>query len=146
MSNQPVIDGLKTVLADSYALYLKTQNYHWNVTGPQFKGLHELFELQYTDLAAAIDDIAELIRSSGEKAPGTWKAYEALTSIEDGDENADAGTMVKQLAAAQEIISRSLQQTLDAAEKAGDEVVVDAMVGRLAVHRKNRWMLQSSLP
>lgn len=145
MSNKPVVDALKKVLADSYALYLKTQNYHWNVEGPQFKALHELFELQYTDLATAIDEIAELIRSLGEKAPGTMQSYGSTTIIKDGNENADAATMVKELADDQKLISQRLTETREAAENAGDEVVVDMMVQRLAVHRKNKWMLESSL-
>ncbi len=143
MSNAPVTDALKTVLADTYALYLKTQNYHWNVEGPQFKALHDLFEEQYNDLFAAIDDIAELIRTLGEKAPGKLAFYAETTRITAGDENYDAMTMVKDLAESQSQIVESLQAAHDAADKAGDEVVVDAMIGRMAVHRKNRWMLQS---
>ena len=111
MTNQPVIEGLKNVLADSYALYLKTQNYHWNVEGPHFKPLHVLFEEQYTDLATAIDEVAELIRGLGAKAPGTWGAYEALTNIKDGDENASADAMVKALAEDQAVIQQTFDMT-----------------------------------
>ena len=145
MSNNPVADTLKQALADSYALYLKTQNYHWNVTGPQFKSLHEMFEEQYTDLAAAIDEIAERIRTLGETAPGTWKAYQALTSIEDGDETVDAQTMVKQLVADQATLGKTFKAVVDASEKAGDEVSVDLAIGRITVHEKNAWMLRSSI-
>lgn len=144
--SQKVVENLKNVLADSYALYLKTQNYHWNVKGPHFNSLHLLFEGQYQDLAASIDEIAELIRALGEIAPGTWKEYEALTVIKDGDATLSADEMVKDLAEDQEkIVKNSLQKTLDAAEEAGDDVVVDAMVGRMTVHRKNKWMLNSSI-
>lgn len=145
MSNQPVVDGLKKVLADSYALYTKTQNYHWNVTGPHFKSLHELFEEHYTDLFEAIDELAELIRGLGEKAPGSWKAFEELRTITDGDENADASTMVKDLAKDQEAIKQAILSALEAAQDAEDEVVIGALVDRLTVHSKNKWMLDSSL-
>lgn len=145
MTNKPVIEGLKKVLADSYMLYLKTQNYHWNVEGMHFKPLHELFEEQYNDLADAIDDIAELIRGLGEKAPATVGAYSALSTIKDGDENASAETMVKELAVDQAAISATIQTALEAAQKAGDEVVIGALVERLTVHRKAKWMLSSSL-
>lgn len=145
MTNNPVAESLKQVLADSYALSIKTQNYHWNVEGPQFQTLHALFETHYTDLAAAIDEIAELIRGLGEKAPGSFGAYEAITTIEPGDENADATTMVKQLAADQDAITASLNEALSAAQTAGDEVVIGALVDRLTVHRKNKWMLLSSI-
>ncbi len=137
--------ALKTVLANSYALYLKTQNYHWNVTGPNFKALHSLFEDQYNDLATAIDEIAELIRGLGEKAPGTWKAYEAITHIKDGDENLSANDMVNDLMNDQDIIQKSLEEAIKEAEKNNDEVVIGALVERMTVHRKNKWMLKSSL-
>ena len=138
-------ESLKKVLADSYALYLKTQNYHWNVTGPHFKALHSLFEEQYTDLASAIDEVAELIRGLGEKAPGTWKAYEAITQIKDGDENLSAGDMVNDLMNDQDLIQKTLEEAMKEAEKNNDEVIIGALVERMTVHRKNKWMLQSSL-
>lgn len=145
MSNQKLCDDLKKVLADSYALYLKTHNFHWNVTGPHFVLLHELFEGQYKDLAEAIDDIAELIRGLGEKAPGTWAKFDSIRVIKDGDENADAKTMIAELAADQDTISITIQNALEEAQKSGDEVIVGAMAERLTVHRKNKWMLESSL-
>lgn len=146
MSNQEnVIAELKKVLADSYALYLKTQNYHWNVEGPYFKPLHLLFEEQYTDLASAIDEIAELIRGLGEKAPGTFKAYQEITAIADGNENQSANQMVEDLIADQNLITKTLQAALQAAQEAGDEVVIGVLVERMTVHRKNQWMLRSSL-
>jgi starvation-inducible DNA-binding protein len=145
MANKPVIEGLKNVLADNYALYLKTQNYHWNVEGPDFKGLHLLFEEQYTDLAGAIDTVAELIRGLGEKAPGTFDTYIKRTSIKSGNENASAQQMVKDLLESQALIQKTLQQCLEIAQKAGDEVVAGFMIERLTFHRKASWILKSSL-
>ncbi len=144
MSNKLVVEALKKVLADSQALYLKTQNYHWNVEGPHFKSLHQLFEEQYTDLAEAVDEIAELIRALGEKAPGSWKAYDTIRTIEDGDEEATAVNMVKDLAEAQSSIQNTLQQALKAAQNVDNEVVIGVLVDRMSVHSKNKWMLNSS--
>ncbi len=145
MTQKSVTDNLKILLADSYSLYLKTQNYHWNVTGANFKPLHLLFEEQYSELALAIDEIAELIRGLGEKAPATWGAYEKITNIKDGDENAAAKTMVEDLANDQNIIIKTLQNLLESAQNANDEVVIGAAVDRMTVHRKNKWMLDSSI-
>lgn len=145
LNTQPVAEALKPVLADSYALYLKTQNYHWNVTGPHFRSLHELFEEQYTDLAAAIDEVAERIRMLGEKAPGSFSAYQALTSIEEGDENVNAEAMVQQLAHDQTVVIGGLKQALKAAQEAEDEVTAGLIADRMSVHEKNAWMLNSSI-
>ncbi|MEA0970804.1 DNA starvation/stationary phase protection protein [Candidatus Megaera venefica] len=145
MTNKPVIEGLKNVLADNYALYLKTQNYHWNVEGPNFKGLHLLFEEQYADLAGAIDTVAELIRGLGEKAPGTFDTYIKRTSIKSGNENASAQQMIQDLLESQTLIQKTLQQCLEMAQKAGDEVVAGFMIERLTFHRKASWILKSSL-
>ena len=145
MSNNPVAQTLKTVLADSYTLYLKTQNYHWNVTGPNFHSLHVMFEEQYTDLAVANDDIAERIRALGEVAPGSYKAFSKLATVKEADDTPpDASTMVKHLAQDQTVLLASLQDALEAAQKAGDEVTVGMVSERMTVHEKNRWMLQSS--
>lgn len=138
-------DNLKQVLADSYALYIKTQNFHWNVTGPNFQSLHLLFEGQYNDLFAAVDEIAERIRTLGDKAPGSFKAYSAITNIEDGDENASAEEMVKQLAEDQNKIVKSLNTALDSAQKDDDEATIGLLVDRITVHEKNGWMLRSSV-
>jgi len=145
MVNKLVIEALKNVLADNYALYLKTQNYHWNVEGPNFKGLHLLFEEQYTDLARAIDTVAELIRGLGEKAPGTFDTYIKRTSIESGNENASAQQMVNDLLEDQTLIQKTLQQCLEIAQKANDEVVAGFVIERLTFHRKTSWILKSSL-
>ena len=145
MTKEAVTKNLKILLADTYALYLKTQNYHWNVTGPNFQALHSLFEEQYQDLAEAIDTIAERIRALGEKAPGTWKIYEKLTSIKDGDENISADKMVTELADDQELLVNSLKKALDPAQEEGDEVTIGLIVDRMGVHEKAVWMLKSSI-
>ena len=145
MSNKPVVKALKSVLADNYTLYLKTQNYHWNVEGPNFKSLHLLFEEQYNDLATAVDTTAELIRGLGEKAPGTFEAYSKSTSITPGNENASAEEMLKEIADDQGKIQKTLQHALEVAQKANDEVVAGFMIERQTVHRKAEWMLRSSM-
>lgn len=145
LNASPVAAELKVLLADSYTLYLKTQNYHWNVTGPNFKSLHELFEEQYTDLAAAIDEIAERIRSLGEKAPGTMQAYSDTTNIKPGNEDADAATMVRELEKDQAIVVDTLRAVLKAAQNANDEVTAGLVADRMTVHEKNAWMLSSSI-
>ena len=144
MSNQPVINSIKKVLIDNYALYLKTQNYHWNVEGENFSSLHLLFEGQYTDLAAAVDTIAELIRGLGEKVPAITEIYKTSVIKPAGD-NLSATKMVKELANDQELIQTSLQKSLEIAQKAGDEVVADFLIQRLTTHRKAAWFLRSSL-
>lgn len=146
MSNKPVIEGLKHTLADSYTLFLKTQNYHWNVTGPNFRGLHLLFEEQYNDLFAAIDEIAERIRALGEHAPGSFKAFGKLSGIKEAaDETPTSAAMVKELAKDQDTLLSTLGKAIEAAQKAGDESTADLLIGRVAVHEKNRWMLKSSV-
>lgn len=145
MTNQKVADSLQVVLADSYILYLKTQNYHWNVTGPHFKSLHLMFEEQYNDLFTAVDLIAERIRALGVKAYGSFKKYSEITNIKEGDENLGATSMVKELADDQEKIVKTLTQTLKAAQDVGDEVTVGIVTDRIEIHDKNSWMLKSSL-
>lgn len=144
MSNKPVTEALKVVLADSYSLYLKTHNYHWNVEGVHFKMLHEMFEEQYTDLAGAVDEIAERIRTLGEKAPGTFAAFTDLSSIKPGNENADASSMVKDLADSQDVMVESLKKALEAAQTANDEVTIGLVTDRMGVHEKAAWMLKST--
>lgn len=142
-TNQPVAYALKKVLADSYALYLKTQNYHWNVTGPHFRSLHLMFEEQYTELAAAIDVIAEHIRILGEKAPGSFEAFQTLSTLSDGDENADAGRMVRDIRDDQLALSRMLKDAVALAQRHHDEATIDLLIGRIRAHEKNAWMLSS---
>jgi starvation-inducible DNA-binding protein len=145
MSNQPVIKALDTVLADSYALYLKTQNYHWNVTGPNFASLHALFQTQYEELTTAIDDIAERIRVLGAKAPGSFSAFKSLTSIADGTGEEDAATMVKNLKTDHQQVLSSLKIALKAAQDAEDEGSIALLSERIPAHEKTVWMLGASL-
>lgn len=133
MNNNPTAEALKIVLADSYALYLKTHNYHWNVEGPHFRELHLMFEEQYTDLAVAVDNIAERIRALGEKAPGTFSAFSKLSSIKEGDENSSAASMVKDLAASQDSLVKSLKDALEIAQKANDEVTAGLLIDRMTM-------------
>ena len=145
MSKDNLTKAMKIVLADTYALYLKFHNYHWNVEGPRFYSLHNFFEVQYTELAVAVDDIAETIRQLGTKAPASFKMYKELANITDGDENASAGQMVKDLAADIETIIKSCSAALEVAQEAEDEATTDLMVQRIAVHRKTGWMLKSMM-
>ena len=137
--------GLSRLLADSYTLYLKTHNYHWNVTGPQFNTLHQMFEGQYTELAAAVDEIAERIRALGVRAPGSYSAYSQLTRIEEGNGEESADEMIRQLAIGQETIVRTARDAFPAADKASDEPTADLLTQRMQIHEKNAWMLRSML-
>ena len=140
---QKIALGLSRLLADSYTLYLKTHNYHWNVKGPLFNTLHQMFEAQYTELAAAVDEIAERIRALGEPAPGSYKAYAQLTSIEEEDAGPDAEQMIRQLLKGQETVVRTARSVIGAAEAANDEPTADLLTQRMQVHEKNAWMLRS---
>ena len=140
-----IADGLSALLADSYSLYLKTHNYHWNVTGPQFNTLHMMFETQYTELATAVDEIAERIRALGVKAPGSYSEFAKLTSIEEGTGNENAEEMIRQLAIGQEAVVRTAREAFPAADKANDEPTADLLTQRMQIHEKNAWMLRSML-
>ncbi len=142
---QEITKGLSKLLADSYTLYLKTHNYHWNVTGPQFNTLHQMFEGQYTELALAVDEIAERIRALGEPAPGSYKAFSALTSIEEEDGVPGAEEMVRELVKGQEAVARTARGAFAAADKASDEPTADLLTQRMQVHEKNAWMLRSMI-
>lgn len=144
MSNY--VRALERVLADSYALYVKTQNYHWNVEGPHFKSLHELFELQYRDLFEANDEIAERIRALGAKVDGSFNGFAKLTEISEPNKEIEDTAMVVDLFHSQQVIAKSLKAALEAAQSAGDEVTADMMIARLNVHEKAAWMLRSILP
>lgn len=145
MSKSQVAASLQIVLANNYALYLKTQNYHWNVTGPHFKSLHVLFEEQYNDLFAANDEIAERIRTLGEKVPASFSVFNDAASIADGNENADATSMVTDLADDQGHMVQFLNDALKVAQDADDEVTIGLVTERMAVHEKAGWMLRSSV-
>ena len=139
-----VIEILEKILADSYGLYFKTQNYHWNVTGTEFRSLHLLFESQYTELAEAIDEIAERIRTLGPKV-GPLSKIIRLASITEADGNLDSASMLADLAKDQDNMVASLYNGLKISEQAGDEGTSDMIIQRIKVHEKNKWMLVSSL-
>ena len=140
---QEIAKGLAVLLADSYTLYLKTHNYHWNVEGPLFNTLHQMFEEQYSELALAVDEIAERIRALGEPAPGSYSAYAKLTSIEEENASPGAEDMIRQLVKGQETVVRTARRAFRAAEAANDEPTADLLTQRMQVHEKNAWMLRS---
>jgi starvation-inducible DNA-binding protein len=138
-----IAEGLKVLLADSYTLYLQTHNFHWNVTGPQFRELHLMFEEHYTELATAVDDIAERIRTLGVAAPGTYKAFAELSRIEEVEGVPAASEMVARLTAAHEQVVRSCREVLATAQEAGDESTAALVSDRMRVHEKTAWMLRA---
>ena len=140
-----IAEGLSRLLADSYTLYLKTHNYHWNVTGPMFNTLHTMFEVQYTELATAVDEIAERIRALDHPAPGSYKAFGKLTSIEEEDGTPSAEEMIRKLVQGQEAVVRTARQVFPLADEAHDEPTADLLTQRMQVHEKNAWMLRSML-
>jgi starvation-inducible DNA-binding protein len=142
---EAIAGGLSRLLADSYTLYLKTHNYHWNVTGPQFNTLHQMFEEQYTELATAVDEIAERIRALGVRAPGSYGEFATLTSIEEGSGEESAEEMIRQLAIGQETVVRTARSAFPTADEANDEPTADLLTQRMQLHEKNAWMLRSML-
>lgn len=145
MSNQATIKELQQLLANIYALALKTQNYHWHVTGPHFKQLHELFDEQYSSLASEVDEVAERIIILGGQAPATYKALGALTNINDGDSNLTWQAMVSDLASDQDKIVESLTNVLRAAEQAKDEGTIDFASSKFSYYEKQRWFLEAHI-
>jgi len=145
MDNQTVIDRLENLLADSYTLYLKTHNYHWNVTGPMFTSLHTLFETQYTELALAVDEIAERIRTLGARAPGSYSEFTALATVREDTTSPKATQMIEALVADQHTIANAAKAVGDAAVAAGDDATADLATRRIDIHQKNAWLLQSHL-
>jgi starvation-inducible DNA-binding protein len=135
--------GLSQFLADSYTLYLKTHNFHWNVTGPMFRALHNMFEEQYQDLALAVDDIAERIRTLGCPAPGTYAEFARLSSIPEPEGVLAAQEMVRQLAEDHETVVRTARSLVPTVEEVKDEASLDLIVERMQVHEKTAWMLRS---
>ncbi len=138
-----VVECLERLLADSYALYLKTQSYHWNVTGPMFTTLHTLFEVQYTELAAAIDEIAERIRALGAPAPGSFTQFMDLSTVAEDTSVPKATDMIRNLVTDQQKVAASAKSVVRAAEEANDDASVDLGVRRIDLHEKNAWMLRS---
>ncbi len=137
--------GLKRLLADSYTLYLQTHNFHWNVTGPQFRELHLMFEEHYTELATAVDEIAERIRTLGEVAPGTYKAFSALSSIPEIDGVPEASEMVRILNRGHEQVVKTCREALGPTQDAADESSAALISDRMRIHEKTAWMLRAML-
>ena len=142
---QAIAEGLSKLLADSYTLYLKTHNYHWNVKGPMFNTLHQMFEEQYTELAEAVDVIAERIRALDMPAPGSYRAYAALTDIDEEDGLPAAEDMLRNLVVGQETVVRTARDVFPLVDEANDEPTADLLTQRMQIHEKNAWMLRSML-
>ncbi len=140
-----IVTGLSKLLADSYTLYLKTHNYHWNVKGPMFQTLHTMFEEQYTELATAVDLIAERIRALGEKAPGSYAEFQSLSSIKEESGWPAAREMIGNLVQGHETTIRTCRDAFAAVEKASDEASADLLTQRIQIHEKTAWMLRSLL-
>lgn len=138
-----IANQLARLLADSYTLYLKTHNFHWNVTGPMFNTLHLMFETHYTELALAVDLIAERIRALGFIAPGSYAEFAALSQIKEHDGDCDANQMIKYLITAHEMVIKTARETLPVADSANDQVSLDLLTQRLQIHEKTMWMLRS---
>lgn len=144
-SNHAVVESLNKLLADSYVLLLKTQNYHWNVTGPHFSALHVMFENQYNDLFPAIDEIAERIRALGHKAPGNFSTFARLATVKEETATPGPDEMIKSLVQDNQTLADSCEAVIKAAEEIGDEGSADLAVGRLRYHHKTVWMLKAHL-
>ena len=137
--------GLSRLLADSYTLYLQTHNFHWNVTGPMFQTLHVMFETHYTELALAVDIIAERIRALGMHAPGTYAEFVRLSSIQEVSGVPKAVEMIRLLVNGHEAVVRTARSILPLVEKAADEASIDLLTQRMQLHEKTGWMLRSLL-
>lgn len=142
---QKIAEGLSRLLADTYTLYLKTHNFHWNVTGPMFNTLHTMFETHYTELALAVDEIAERIRALGVIAPGSYKQFAELSSIVEETGSPDAEDMIRQLVSGQETVVKTARSIFPLVDEANDEPSADLLTQRMQVHEKNAWMLRSLL-
>lgn len=140
-----IADGLSSLLADTYTLYLKTHNFHWNVTGPMFQPLHAMFEEEYTELAVAVDNIAERIRALGFHAPGTYSEFMKLSSIREEEGMPIASEMIRQLVEGHEAVVRTARQVIPLADGALDEATIDLLTERMHAHEKTAWMLRSLL-
>lgn len=142
---EEIVRGLSKLLADTYTLYLKTHNFHWNVTGPMFNTLHLMFEQQYTELSLAVDLIAERIRALGHFSPGSYHEFSRLTSITEETKIPSAEEMIKLLVEANETVIRTARENFPAAERANDEASCDLLTQRMQTHEKTTWMLRSLL-
>jgi starvation-inducible DNA-binding protein len=144
-TRKELAEGLSRVLADTYTLYLKTHNYHWNVTGPLFNTLHLMFETQYNELWTAVDLIAERIRSLGEFAPGSYAQFGRLTSISEAEGVPSANEMIADLVKGHESVARTAREIFPTVESANDQPTADLLTQRLQAHEKTAWMLRSML-
>ncbi len=144
-NREKVAQGLKHLLADSYTLYLQTHNFHWNVTGPQFRELHLMFEEHYNELALAVDEVAERIRTLGVAAPGTYKAFAQLSSIAEVDGVPAAGEMITLLTKGHEQVVKTCREALVSAQDANDESSAALISDRMRIHEKTAWMLRAML-
>ncbi|MCA9626657.1 MAG: DNA starvation/stationary phase protection protein [Myxococcales bacterium] len=142
---EQIAGGLSRVLADTYTLYLKTHNFHWNVTGPMFQTLHLMFETHYNELALAVDQIAERIRALGLPAPGTYKEFSKLSAIKEDEGVPKAQDMIKRLVEGHETVARTAREVFKSAEEANDQPTCDLLTQRMQVHEKTAWMLRSLL-
>lgn len=142
---QQIAQGLSRMLADTYTLYLKSHNFHWNVTGPMFQTLHLMFEQQYTELATAVDLIAERIRALGFPAPATYSQFSSLTSIAEPEGTPNAQGMIRELVEGQEACVRTARAVFPVADAANDQPTADLLTERMQVHEKTAWMLRSLL-
>lgn len=142
---EEIATGLNRLLADTYTLYLKTHNYHWNVTGPMFTTLHTMFEEQYQELALAVDEIAERIRALGIFAPGSYSRFQELTRIDEETRVPSAQEMIQQLVLGQETVVRTAREIFPVIEEAHDEPTADLLTNRMQIHEKTAWMLRSLL-
>lgn len=142
---QAITSGLERLLADTYTLYLKTHNYHWNVEGPLFNTLHLMFETQYTELALAVDLIAERIRALGFRAPGSYREFAELATVEDAGSRLTAIEMIAQLAKDQETVVRTAREIFPQVDAAHDAPTADLLTQRMQVHEKTAWMLRAML-
>lgn len=140
-----IAHGLSKLLADTYLLYIKAHNFHWNVTGPHFKSLHELFEVHYTEMAIAVDDIAERIRALGEYAPGSYQQFAQLTTIKESTTVPSWEVMVKELVEGHEEVAKTARALLAKVGDAQDEVTQGLLGDRMSIHEKTAWMLRSVL-
>ena len=140
-----IVDGLSRLLSDTYVLYLKTHNFHWNVTGPMFQTLHLMFETQYNELALAVDLIAERIRALGFPAPATYREFARLTSIREDEVVPRADEMIRLLVQGQEAVVRTARAAFAPAERASDQPTMDLLTQRMQIHEKTAWMQRSLL-
>jgi starvation-inducible DNA-binding protein len=140
-----ISEGLSRLLADSYTLYIKTHNFHWNVEGPMFNTLHQMFMDQYTELWNALDLIAERIRALGHYAPGSYRQFSKLSSIDESDKVPKAQDMIKQLLQGHEVVARTARDVISSAEAGNDEATLDLLTQRIQIHEKTAWMLRSLL-